>query len=418
MQRKKQKTIKLQIIFSVLILAVFLVAEFYAMINYPQQYIIIALFAVFILLCIFFIVKGIFDIQQINEEEKREQYENLIKSQKASYLLLKKYFEMINDKVDVLQETSKVPTEEIVSAQKGVAKVIINRSRENAEAIMNSNDLLMEQFEEFNNRLDSINQGIVKNVKEISQENYNQTIIKQQDIISDIKDMELHINQAIMQTQQIISSQPVQLTANVEIPQQAVAVPVSIPQMAPMPNVSSVPETNNITSFESKQNVDFENDIKMEEASPMPEEPVMEEMPPIPEEPVKEEVPPTPEMTDPNKKMDPDEIAALIANMNGGTAEEVEAPVVEEPIPEEPVKEEVPPAPEMTDPNKKLDPDEIAALIANMNGETAKEVKAPIVEEPIPEEPVMEEKPPMPDMSDPNKTMSPDEIAALIANMS
>ena len=430
MQRKKQKTIKLQIIFSVLILAVFLVAEFYAMINYPQQYIIIALFAVFILLCIFFIVKGIFDIQQINEEEKREQYENLIKSQKASYLLLKKYFEMINDKVDVLQETSKVPTEEIVSAQKGVAKVIINRSRENAEALMNSNDLLMEQFEEFNNRLDSINQDIVKNVKEISQENYNQTIIKQQDIISDIKDMELHINQAIMQTQQIISSQPVQLTANVEIPQQAVAVPVSIPQMAPMPNVSSVPETNNVTSFESKQNVDFENDIKMEEASPMPEEPVVEEvlpmpeepvieeMPPIPEEPVKEEVPPTPEMTDPNKKMDPDEIAALIANMNGGTAEEVEAPVVEEPIPEEPVKEEVPPAPEMTDPNKKLDPDEIAALIANMNGETAEEVKAPIVEEPIPEEPVMEEKPPMPDMSDPNKTMSPDEIAALIANMS
>ena len=72
----------------------------------------------------------------------------------------------------------------------------------------------------------------------------------------------------------------------------------------------------------------------------------------------------------------------------------------------------------MTDPNKKLDPDEIAALIANMNGETAEEVKAPIVEEPIPEEPVMEEKPPMPDMSDPNKTMSPDEIAALIANMS
>ena len=54
----------------------------------------------------------------------------------------------------------------------------------------------------------------------------------------------------------------------------------------------------------------------------------------------------------------------------------------------------------------------------HLNGETAEEVKAPIVEEPIPEEPVMEEKPPMPDMSDPNKTMSPDEIAALIANMS
>ena len=36
--------------------------------------------------------------------------------------------------------------------------------------------------------------------------------------------------------------------------------------------------------------------------------------------------------------------------------------------------------------------------------------------EPMPE-PVAEELPPMPDLSDPNKTLSPDEIAALFANM-
>ena len=41
----------------------------------------------------------------------------------------------------------------------------------------------------------------------------------------------------------------------------------------------------------------------------------------------------------------------------------------------------------------------------------------PIVEpEPMPE-PVVEEKPPMPDLSDPNKSLSPDEIAALFANL-
>ena len=33
-------------------------------------------------------------------------------------------------------------------------------------------------------------------------------------------------------------------------------------------------------------------------------------------------------------------------------------------------------------------------------------------------EPVVEELPPMPDLSDPNKMMSPDEIEALLANMS
>ena len=56
MQNNKQQTIKLQIFFSVLILAVLFVAEFYAMINYPQQYIIIAVFAVLILLCLFYVI--------------------------------------------------------------------------------------------------------------------------------------------------------------------------------------------------------------------------------------------------------------------------------------------------------------------------------------------------------------------------
>ena len=41
-----------------------------------------------------------------------------------------------------------------------------------------------------------------------------------------------------------------------------------------------------------------------------------------------------------------------------------------------------------------------------------------VVEEPEPiSEPVEEEKPPMPDLSDPNRQMTPEEIAALFANM-
>ena len=38
-------------------------------------------------------------------------------------------------------------------------------------------------------------------------------------------------------------------------------------------------------------------------------------------------------------------------------------------------------------------------------------------EEPVIEEPVVEDTPPMPDLSDPNRALSPDEIAALIANL-
>ncbi len=149
-------------------------------------------------------------------------------------------------------------------------------------------------------------------------------------------------------------------------------------------------------------------------------------------------------MSDPNKKMSPDDIAALFASM--GAAEEpvaVAEPVVEEPpVEQEPVEPEpaaepiieeaapeTPAGPDLSDPNKPMSPDEIAALIANMGVDDGLDeepevsaepevVAEPEVAEPEPVvEEATEEKPQMPDLSDPNKVMSPDEIAALIANM-
>ena len=70
--------------------------------------------------------------------------------------------------------------------------------------------------------------------------------------------------------------------------------------------------------------------------------------------------------------------------------------------------------PDLSDPNKAMSPDEIAALFANMaGGDVTEEDKVSIEEELA----VEEEKPPMPDLSDPNRVMSPDEIAALLANL-
>ena len=90
--------------------------------------------------------------------------------------------------------------------------------------------------------------------------------------------------------------------------------------------------------------------------------------------------------SDPNKPMSPDEIAALIA------AAEAESAPEPEPTP----------APVDTDPNKPMSPDEIAALIAAAEAESVPEPKtAPVATAPVD--------------SDPNKPMNPDEIAALIA---
>ena len=533
MQDKKESKAKIQIIFSALLLSVVFIAEIYAIVNYPEQYIFIASFAVAFLIVLYILINGLFSLHFLKKQRREEQYDNIFKSEKASYLMLKKHFEDIDDKINILMKIAKVPTEEIINTQKGIAKVIINRSRENAEALMNSNDILLDKVDEFNKMLTSNNDGLLDAQKGIINENINQLVIKQQEIEASMKDMELRLNQAIMQTQQIISSQPVQLTAKVDIPQQPVTVqmpamqavapviqPVPAPVYAEQPAAPAVepeaaaPEVEPepvaepvieepapvveevIPELEIEPIVEepvieepapvVEEVIPELEIEPVVEEPVVEEPTPVVEEvipepevavgpvveeepvveepvveeptpvveevipepevepiveeepiaepePVDIEVPPAPDMSDPNKKMSPDDIAALFASM-GAAEEPVAEPEPAEPEPAaEPIIEEAAPetpaGPDLSDPNKPMSPDEIAALIANMGVDDGLDeepevsaepevVAEPEVAEPEPVvEEATEEKPQMPDLSDPNKVMSPDEIAALIANM-
>ena len=451
MQDKKESKAKIQIIFSALLLSVVFIAEIYAIVNYPEQYIFIASFAVAFLIVLYILINGLFSLHFLKKQRREEQYDNIFKSEKASYLMLKKHFEDIDDKINILMKIAKVPTEEIINTQKGIAKVIINRSRENAEALMNSNDILLDKVDEFNKMLTSNNDGLLDAQKGIINENINQLVIKQQEIEASMKDMELRLNQAIMQTQQIISSQPVQLTAKVDIPQQPVTVqmpamqavaPVIQPVPAPVyaeqpaaPIVEQEPAAPEVEPELVAEPVIEEPAPVVEEVIPELEiEPIVEEEPIAEPEPVDIEVPPAPDMSDPNKKMSPDDIAALFASM-GAAEEPVAEPEPAEPEPAaEPIIEEAAPetpaGPDLSDPNKPMSPDEIAALIANMgvddglDEEPEVSAEPEVVEEPevvTEPEPVVEEatedKPQMPDLSDPNKVMSPDEIAALIANM-
>ena len=480
MQDKKQTSAKIHLIFSTLLLALAIVAEFYTMVNYPAQYLPIALFAILMLIFLNIAVNSVFTIKLAGEKRRDEQYESILKSEKASYLLLKKYFEEIDDKIDILQASAKVPTEEIVTAQKGVAKAVISKNRENAEAIIASNDQVMDKITEFEDRLSNNNGELISEQKDISSDAVTQIIMKQQELVEDIKDMEIRLNQAIMQTQQIISSQPVQLTADVNVPTQPVTVQMTgmpvmtAPAPAPMqePAVQAAVQTPVqmegaevsdddliIDSFAEEELVDpvveeieeqeiIEEPVIDSEPEVVAEEPVIDSEPEVvvdepvmdsepevvvdeqvmdsePEEATEsavEEVSPMPDLSDPNKKLSPEEIAAMFANADSVSApEEVEEPVVDsEPeIVAEPAVEEVSPMPDLSDPNKKLSPEEIAAMFANADSVSAPEaVEEPVVDsEPeIVAEPAVEEVPPMPDLPDPNKKLSQEEIAAIFAN--
>ena len=374
--KKKDTKARTQIIFGALILALFFSVELYTMINYSDKYLIIAGIALVELIFLYVIIQGIFALKEEKEIRNEAQYDNVFKSEKASYLMLKKYFEEFEDKLNYLEKASKVPTEEIVNAQKGIAKVVMNRTRQGSEAMLNSTEQIADQLAEvqkqseaFQSLLSSCKEEIIAAQKSAGNSSEKSVQMQIQDLVVQMKDMELRLNAALSQNQKVI--------------------------------VQSVPASFGTTSDEKS----FLNEVMADEVADTDDD-------------LEETVEPEPVVV-PEPNSAPEPVAAP------EPIPEPEPVAVPEPIPEpEPV---VVPEPE-SDPNRSLSPDEIAALFANMGNDSTSEAKEEPVQEPAPEvieKPTVAEKTeapadstqPMPDSSDPNKTLSPDEIAALFANM-
>lgn len=376
MQDKKQKKAKIQVIFLILISTLVILADFYAIINYPKEYMLIAAITVIFMICLWGVISGFFSLSALKEDRREEQYDSIFKSEKASYLMLRKYFDEIEGKIEILQKESKIPTEDIINAQKGIAKVVINRNKENADAIMNSNEQLMETFEHLENKLKESNDFIIESQKNVIYDNLKDIMEKQQVLSDSIKDMEIRLSQAI-------TANPIQFTANVEMPKQTTDAPQSAPAM------EAIPEPESVQANESEQ---IPEPIPVNEPEPVvetphvPEPEPVSETPHIPEpEPVVEPSPVAEEAvadttdSDPNRQLSADEIAALFASANAGATEPESEPaeeVITEPVTEapqapepEPVSEPEPaksPVVDLNNTNRNLTPDEIAALFSSM----------------------------------------------------
>ena len=90
----------MQVIFGVLLFAFVMSTELYAMINYSKMYLVIAGLAVIDLVCLYVVINGLFALREMKDARNEEQYDSVFKSEKASYLMLKKYFEEIEDKLN------------------------------------------------------------------------------------------------------------------------------------------------------------------------------------------------------------------------------------------------------------------------------------------------------------------------------
>ena len=465
--KNKDSKARMQMIFGILLFAFIFMAELYAIVNFPKMFIVLVVLAAADLICLYVAIRGVISVYETKYARREEQYESIFKSEKASYLMLKKYFEEISVKLAYMEEASKIPTEEIVNAQKGIAKVIIKRSHENTDALMNSYEQLIDRFDTFQKGMDGFGtvagaykdeilsackdeiSSVQKDGKEQEHSQDKEIAAKLQEIIIAMKDMELRLNQTIMNSQKVVVSQP-----QVSVP---VATPVE-PQPAPQNHVEETPVEPEISpepeeSMEPEPEIspDLEENPEPEISPDLEENPEPEILPDLeeslepeislePEEDMEPEIlPDIPEEEDLKPEEEPPIMAAdeIIPPDPEEAIEEAEELVEPDPIPEDAIveeandgnlpEEELPPMPDLSDPNRSMSPDEIAALFANMgNDNNADKVEEPAEEtvepedipEPIEEPEAVKEAPLQPEEpADPNKALSPDEIAALFASM-
>lgn len=356
MDKNSEKNVRFRINISLLVAVVLLVADLYAMINMPQKFIILAIITALFLVAIYFLVDSISIYLMAEKNRKEEQYDSIFKSEKASYLLLRKTFDDLYELIEKGNQSRKANVEDIIHAQKAVAKVSIGRSKENADALMNSNDHIMEKISMLEAVLsDNVSHPAPETNKNDSA--YAQNILDNQN--------------KILQQLEVLQNTLNTIGADAKI----------------------AAESAKQNFFTEERILAEENKIEKEEPSLMEETPIEEEPSVMEETPIEEEP----------------------------SAME-ETPIEEEPsVMEETPIEEVPS--DMEEPSigkeEVSSPEEDLSKYDDIMVDTLTDSddNVPVEKIPLEDETVVDDEPAMPDLSDPNKVMTPDEIAALIANL-
>lgn len=341
----------LKIVFASIFMGASMLLDLYAMINYSNLLWLIAVLSLIFVASVYFFSSSIIQLRYSTQSERDGQYNDLYNSSKATYLMMKKYFEEIRQQVDSIDDKIDIPQEEMINVQKSIAKISINRSKENADALMNSNDRLLEKIFEFEEQLNKIEEKVAG--ENTSSGSLQEVLVKQQELTDLLKEVEVALKREIISINGRISSEP-EVTASTYT-----AGSDDIPEAYAQPE----PEHNELSN-------DMLDDLitKAEEELDIQSAGIYEEM------------------------SQPGEVISMDAQAVSEEEPEPESEVLlaEPSMEEEP---EIPIEPEMA------------------------EVLEEPVEEEIPAEPEQEGKPAMPDLSDPNHVMTPDEIAALLANM-
>ena len=464
---KKPKKIDVNriMIFISSILIPFLWIDLYLVLKNASKMMVVGIIAALILVWTGLLVTYIHRMKNEEKAHSDEQVEELLRTGKANYLMQKK----LAEKIDNIGEKDAVPADEIITAQKAIAKLMLARNKENTDALMHSNEQVIEKTLEVEEKLSENSQQIMDMQKNQMDEKLQELMQSQKlvlDNLNDVKEslqsdmqdvlsnmihdtLEKELASAIEQIHTYVKEAVSQAVDSVkenlaaEVPVMA-AVSPAMDEELPDPGMPAeseelpdhgmptedeeLPDSGMPTEDEELPDlgVPTEDEELPDLGMPAMDEDLSNmELPTLGEELSETELP---DLTDGGDLDEEPSIGEMPVfddlNDAASAVEEVQA----EPV-EEVEAEEVPITEEAT-----VEPDTDAVTLTeeipvSADESVIEEVKIPeetTVTEEIPvsaDESVIEEVPAqeasssMADMSNPNKIMTPDEIAALIANL-
>lgn len=361
---------RIKVLLASLLTVIAAIADIYIIVNAPHNYVLLGIVSVILLIAVYLVISGKMQLRDWNNLKREEEYKELMTSQKACYLQVRRSFRETSGKINELDKkiaplatAGEVNHQKIsglldalMQDQKKVAKLTVSRSKENANAIMNSNDKVIEEMLKMKEALDSIVEQTGDKKEDNQSEEFAKAEERQQELLAKMQQLEDSLKGQIEtitdKIQDIPEMEKEEVTEEV-MTEPVIEDVVSDGEIIPEEIVTEEPVTEELATEESI----------VEEPTLVAEESGVEEPTLVAEESAVEE--PTP-ITDPNKMMTPEDIAALIAG--AGNEEEVLPDAIEEPEeePEEEPSVENVAMPDLSDPNRKMSPEDIAALIANM----------------------------------------------------
>lgn len=194
---------------------VLLLIEMYFIVNLPRLYLVQIILGAAILACTYIFIAALLKEIHKSGEQAKDEYERMLRGEKASYLMLKK----ISEQLEAVDRNTREPGEEIITAQKAIAKVTITRSKENADALMNSNDRVVDNLLQLRESMDAGFEQFAGKQQNMMDDSVKELVLKQQEFAGELKEVTAglkEITEGLQAVKETVAEEKAQTLAAIE----------------------------------------------------------------------------------------------------------------------------------------------------------------------------------------------------------